>query len=69
MPTGRQSSAFLAPGTCFVEDSFPMDWRWGHGLGMSQARYAYYAFRFYYYYICCTSDHLALDPGGWGPLL
>ena len=23
---------------------------------------------FYYYYISSTSDHQALDPGGWGPL-
>ena len=29
----------------------------------------YYALNFYYYYISSTSDHQALDPEGWGPVL
>ena len=37
------------------------------GLGMSQARYMYCALYFYCYYISSTSDHQALDPGGWRP--
>ena len=40
----------------------------GHGCGMIQAHYIYCALYFYYYYISSTSDHQALDPGGWGPL-
>ena len=40
---------------------------WGDGLGMIQVRYVYCALYFYYYYISCTSDHWALDPGGWRP--
>ena len=39
------------------------------GLGMTQAHCMYYALYFYYYCISCTSDHQALDGGGWGPLL
>ena len=31
---------------------------------MIQVLYIY----FYYYYTSSTSDHKALDPGGWGPL-
>ena len=34
---------------------------------MIQGHYIYYALYFYYYYISSTSDHQALDPGGWGP--
>ena len=40
---------------------------WGDGLGMVQVHYVYCALYFYYYYISCTSDHRALDPGGWRP--
>ena len=36
---------------------------------MIQVHYVYCALYFYYYYISSTSDHQALDPGGWGPLL
>ena len=39
------------------------------GFGRIQARYIYWALYFYYYYTCSASDHQALDPGGWGPLL
>ena len=61
------SLAFLAPGINFVEDSFSTDP--GDGLGMIQMHYIYCALYFYYYHIGSTSDHQALDPRGWGPLL
>ena len=35
---------------------------------MVQAHYIYCALYFHFYYISSTSDHQALDPGGWGPL-
>ena len=38
-------------------------------LGIIQGHYIYCALLFCYYYISSTSDHQALDPGGWGPLL
>ena len=38
-------------------------------MGMIQVHCIYCVLYFYYYYICSTSDHQALDPGGWGPLL
>ena len=39
------------------------------GLGIIQTHYIYCEFYFYYYYISSTSDHQALDPRVWGPLL
>ena len=39
------------------------------GFEMIRAHYIYCALYFYYYYVSSTSDHQALDPGGWGPLL
>ena len=47
--------------------TFP--WRGGDGLGMIQVHYIYCALYSYYYYISSTSDHQALYPGVWGPLL
>ena len=41
----------------------------GDGLGMIQAPYISCALYFYYYYISSPSDHQALDPRDWGPLL
>ena len=41
----------------------------GDGLGMIRVYYIYCGFYFYYYYITFTSDHQALNPGGWGPLV
>ena len=58
---------FLAPGTSFVEDTLSTDWGVG-GFRIIQAHIIYCALYFYYYYINSTSDHQALDPGGWGPL-
>ena len=51
-----------------MEDNFSMDEKEGDDLGMIQVYYIYYALYFYYYYISSTSDHQALDPGGWGLL-
>ena len=39
-----------------------------NSFGMIKVHYIYYALYFYYYHISSTSDHQALDPGGWGPL-
>ena len=36
---------------------------------MSQGHFISCAFHFCYYYISSTSDHQALDPGGWGSLI
>ena len=55
---------FLAPGTSFVEDTLSTDWGVG-GFRIIQAHIIYCALYFYYYYIISTSDHQALDPGGW----
>ena len=39
---GQQSPAFRAPGTSFMEGSFPMDWAEGqNGFGVIEARYIY----------------------------
>ena len=60
---------FLAQGTWFCGRQF------FHGLGGggfgwdNSSHYIYCALCFYYYYISSTSDHQALDPRGWGPLL
>ena len=40
----------------------------GGGLGMIQAHYISCALYCYYCYISSTSDHQALELGGWGPL-
>ena len=54
----------------FVEDNFSrnLDQGEGDGLGKIPAHYIYCVLYFYYYYISSTSNHQALDPGGWGPL-
>ena len=62
------SQPFLTPGTGFMEESFFTDGA-GDSFGMIQVHYIYCALYFYYYYISFTSDHQALDPGGWGPLV
>ena len=41
----------------------------GDGFGMIQAYYIYCALYLYYYHISSTSDHQALAPRGWRPLL
>ena len=70
----QQAPAFSAPGSGFVEDSFSIGqgggWRGtvGDGFGMLQACYIYCVLYFYYFSISSTSDHQAVDPGGWGPL-
>ena len=62
---GQGSPTFLAPGTGFVEDNFHGTGRVRHGFRMVQVHYIYCALYFYYYNISSTSDHQALDPGGW----
>ena len=59
------SPNFLAPGTSFVEDNFSMD----RGFRMIQVHYIYCALYFHRYYISSISNHQALDPRSWGPLL
>ena len=49
-----------------MEDSFPTDRGWGDGFRVIQMHYIYGAL-YFYYYISSTSDHQALDPGGWDP--
>ena len=41
----------------------------GDGFRMIQVHHIYCAIYFYSYHISSTSDHQALDLGGWGPLL
>ena len=43
--------------------------RRGNGFWMIQVPYIYRACYFYYYHVGSTSDHQALDPRDWGPLL
>ena len=50
-----------------MEDNISTDGEWRDGLGMMQLHYIYCAL--YYYHISSTSDHQALDPGGWEPLV
>ena len=45
-----------------------MDHDGGNRFRMIQVYYIYCVLYFYYYDISSTSDHQALDPGGWGPL-
>ena len=52
-----------------MEDTFSMNQGLGDTFRMIQAHYMYCTLYFYYYYISSISDHQALDPGGWGPLL
>ena len=43
-----------------------------HGVAeseMSETNAFTFNFYFYYYYISSTSDHQALDPRGWEPLV
>ena len=40
---------------------------WG-GYVMIQMHYIYCVLYFYYYFLSSTSDHQALDPGGWGSM-
>lgn len=65
-PLDQWSPTFLVPGTGFVEENFSKDR--GREVVVS-GWFIYCAVSFYYYYISTTSDHQALDPGGWGPLL
>ena len=55
--------------TSFMEDAFSMEQGERDGFGMTQAHYICCALYFYYCYISSASDHQALDPSGWGPLV
>ena len=59
--------SFLAPGTGSMEDSFAMDCSWA-GEGRMVSGYFKSTALYFYYYCISSSDHQALDPGGWGPL-
>ena len=48
---------------------FPWKWGRGDGVRMIRVHYIYYALYFCYYYNSSTSDHQALGPGVWGPLI
>ena len=61
---GQWSLTFMAPGTVSWKTIF-LRTGVGDGFGMIQAHYIYCTRHFYYYYISSTSDHQALDPGGW----
>ena len=61
------SPTFLAPRTSFMEGNFSTDQGNGGGVG-NGFRMIPRALYFYCYYISSTSDHQALDPGGWEPL-
>ena len=66
----QQSSSFLSVGTGFVGDDVS-----GSGLvsGVMVSGGPVYhidhALYCYYYHVSSTSDHQALDPSVWGPLL
>ena len=67
-PLGQRSPAFWAWRKGFMQDSFSTNQE-GDGFGMIQVHDTHYALYFYYYFISSTSDHQALDPRRWGPLL
>jgi len=66
---GSRAAVHNLFGTGFMEDHFPRDQVEGVGFGMIQVHYIDCALYFYYYYISSTSDHWAIDLGGWGPLV
>ena len=67
IPIYKKSPTFWAPGTSFVEDNFSMDWGSRGWFGDDSSIYC--TVYFHYYFISSTSDHQALDPESWGPLL
>ena len=64
----QQSPTFWHQGPVLWKVIFPQTGV-GDGLGMIQVHYIYCALYFCYYCISSTSDHQALGPGGWGPLV
>ena len=66
----QQSSSFLSVGTGFMGDDFSgSEWVSGVMVSGGPVYYTDHALCFYYYDIRSTSDHQALDPSVWGPLL
>ena len=68
-PLVYQSQPFRHQGQVSRKTVFLWPGGGGYGFRMIQALSTYCALYFYYYYISFTSDHQALDPGSWGPLL
>ena len=52
----------------FLEDNFSTD-MWGVGRIQDDASVLYFVYFISNIYISSTSDHQALDPRGWGPLI
>ena len=63
----ERSTTFLAPETGFLEDDFTMDPGQGVGNGFRMIWAHYLHCALHYYYLSST-QHQALDPGGWEPL-
>ena len=59
----------VSQATGFTEDDFSKDGLEVGRLGLVQAHYIYCALYFYYYCTSSTSDHRALDPRDWAPLI
>ena len=56
-------------GTDFMEDNFPTDEGGGRWFWDDSSVLHLLCTYFYYYYLSSTSDHEALDPGVWKPLI
>lgn len=65
---GTGPQPFWHHGLVSWKTSFPGTRGKGGGFGVIQMHYIYCALYFYFYCISSTSDHQALDPGGWEPL-
>ena len=57
-----------------MEGSFSTDWgvgsKWRAELFLDDSSALHLLCTYFYHYcISSTSDHQALDPGGWGPLI
>ena len=59
----------LALGLISWKTIFPLTRVVADGFGMIQVYYTYCVLYFYYYCLSSTSDHEALDPGVWKPLI
>ena len=67
-PHVSRPQTFQHQGPVSWKITFPQTSQGKGGFKMIQTHDMYYTFNFYYYYISPTSNHQALDPGGWGPL-
>ena len=67
---GRQSCGTAVPNSFGTRDPFhgrQFFLGWGGGWFQDDSRTLHFRVLYFYYYISSTSDHQALDPGGWGP--